>query len=314
MEMKFPDSVSEVKKEAKAKLLSVKSNRNVTANLGILILVLISACSRFLVPTGDTPQLKDIVFDTVLLYVISSLTYSIRYQVGIEKGKSDEVYKKTVAEFEEMREETQKVGSYDDLQEFCITLQKESLDACRKEILLRYGISLAEFEEKYLNKSSREIMRTKLSFRTKTALLKCQRIRIEEVSATDVLSSRSATQSSHMRLLGINGAKKQRRDTAVRSLKALLLTLFTGYYGFQLVNGFSMLLVLEWMFQMIPVVNAYLNGDNQGMLNITVTETCYKQNQTEILRMYRNRRKAEAEAKAKAEAEQKANPKAETEE
>ena len=100
MEMKFPDAVEENRKKVNARLLQVKSNRNLTANIGILTMVLISAAVRFLVHTDEVPHMKDIVFDTVLLYIISSLTYSIRYQVGIDRGKRDDEYTKAIAAFE----------------------------------------------------------------------------------------------------------------------------------------------------------------------------------------------------------------------
>ena len=140
MEMKFPDAVEENRKKVNARLLQVKSNRNLTANIGILTLVLISAAVRFLVHTDEVPHLKDIVFDTVLLYIISSLTYSIRYQVGIDRGKRDEEYAKAIAAFEQIRETVQENSNMDELQEFCIRLQRESIDTCRKEMLLPSNI------------------------------------------------------------------------------------------------------------------------------------------------------------------------------
>lgn len=293
MEMKFPDAVEENRKKVNARLLQVKSNRNLTANIGILTMVLISAAVRFLVHTDEMPQLKDVVFDTVLLYIISSLTYSIRYQVGIDRGKRDEEYAKAIAAFEQIRETVQENSNMDELQEFCIRLQRESIDTCRKEMLLPSNIPLPVFMEKYLNMKARDIMKLKMSMRTRIMLIRCCHVKVEQVSAIDLLSSRGVMQSSHMRLLGMSGAKRQKRDMTLRSAKALLLTLFTGYFGFQLVEGFTILLLLEWLFQMIPVVNAYINGERNGYDNITVTETCYKQNQTEILRMFIRRKKEE---------------------
>lgn len=291
MEMKFPDAVERVHKKADSGLLAVKSNAWLRSNLGIILMVLISAAVRFLVNTDEVPSLKEIAFDSILIYVISTLTFTIRYRVGIDRGKGDEGYRKAVEDFEKLREKTQENSSFNELQDFCIDLQKESLDAYRREILLRCNISLDEYYAKYLHMKGSAIMKLPLPLHTRTALIKCGHARVEEIGAIDVLASRSALQSSHMKLLGVSGAKQQKRDLMLRSMKSLLLSLFTGYFGFKLVEGFTVLLLFEWAFQMIPVINAYINGEWKGYCNITVTETCYKQNQTDILRMFQNRRK-----------------------
>ena len=293
MEMKFPDTAEENRKKVGAKLLQAKSNKTLWANFSILLMVLITAAVQFLVPTEETPHLKEFVLASVFVYLTSTLTYTIRYQVGIDRGKRDEEYIKSVAAFEKIREEAQEISNMEALQEFCIQLQKESLDVCRREMLLPSNIPLSVFMENYMNMKTSDIMKLKISLRTRIMLIRCAHVRVEQISAVDVLSSHGALQSAHMRLLGISGAKKEKRDAAMRSAKALLLTLFTGYFGFRLVDGFSVLLLLQWTVQMVPVLKAFLDGYRQGYANITVTETCYKQNQTEILRMFIRHKKEE---------------------
>ena len=88
--------------------------------------------------------------------------------------------------------------------------------------------------------------------------------------------------------IGFSGNRMEKIDKVSQSIKRLLVSLFTGAIGVDIVLNFSWISVVTWAIRMLPILTALVTGQMNGFRNVTETEVSFKQKQIYMIRLFKD--------------------------
>lgn len=221
---------------------------------------------------------------SVLLYIVTTMTYNHCYNKGKMDGKQDEEYLATAKEYHAERDSLLHGNLIGKLPDFLEDYIKSELVEYRKGILLPYDLNYEEYAAKYLPMPLHAILRQKMRFRVKLAIIKCNRAKPVAIKKSDLISC-DENSVRRSRPMGMSGHKLEKVNKLSGMLWRALMTIFSGTVCIDLVFNFSWTALIQWGIRMLPILFALIFGRSNGFLNITEVEAGFKKNQIYMIRL-----------------------------
>lgn len=224
---------------------------------------------------------------SVLIYIVTTMTYNHFYNKGKLEGKLDEGYIAILKEYDKERDSVLNGNLIGKIPSFIEEYIKNDIVEYRKGILVQYDMEYDEYENKYLRMSSFEVLKQKkMRLKLKKAIIKCNRAKPVSIHKSDIITS-ADNSINRKKPIGVSGNRMEKVDKTAQSLKRLLLTVFSGAIGVDIVLNFSWIAVVTWAIRMLPILTALVTGQGNGFKNITETEVGFKKNQIYMIRLFK---------------------------
>ena len=250
-----------------------------------IILATIANFTRFGISYKGVSQITAV---TILIYIITMMTYNHCFNKGKIEGKQDKIYIDTEKEYNDEKDSVNKANLTGRLRDFTEYYIKNELVDYRKSLLLQYDIDYDTYSEKYLHMKSSDIMKEKqLDFRMKRAIIKCNKAKPISLSRYDIITD-NEKKMNRSKPIGFSGNRMEKIDKVSQSIKRLLVSLFTGAIGVDIVLKFSWISVVTWAIRMLPILTALVTGQMNGFRNVTETEVSFKQKQIYMIRLFKD--------------------------
>lgn len=250
-----------------------------------IILATIANFTRFGISYKGVSQITAV---TILIYIITMMTYNHCFNKGKIEGKQDKIYIDTEKEYNDEKDSVIKENLTGRLRDFTEYYIKNELVDYRKSLLLQYDIDYDTYSEKYLHMKSSDIMKEKqLDFRMKRAIIKCNKAKPISLSRYDIITD-NEKKMNRSKPIGFSGNRMEKIDKVSQSIKRLLVSLFTGAIGVDIVLNFSWISVVTWAIRMLPILTALVTGQMNGFRNVTETEVSFKQKQIYMIRLFKD--------------------------
>ena len=250
-----------------------------------IILATIANFTRFGISYKGVSQITAV---TILIYIITMMTYNHCFNKGKIEGKQDKIYIDTEKEYNDEKDSVNKANLTGRLRDFTEYYIKNELVDYRKSLLLQYDIDYDTYSEKYLHMKSSDIMKEKqLDFRMKRAIIKCNKAKPISLSRYDIITD-NEKKMNRSKPIGFSGNRMEKIDKVSQSIKRLLVSLFTGAIGVDIVLNFSWISVVTWAIRMLPILTALVTGQMNGFRNVTETEVSFKQKQIYMIRLFKD--------------------------
>lgn len=261
-----------------------KSNFSTTLDDIVIFLTICIATIANFADFGFTLQgINRITAVSLMIYIVTTVTYNHCYNKGKLSGKLDEKYKATLIDYTKEVDSVVAENLLVKIPDFISYYIKNDLIEYRKGILFQFDIEYEEYEKKYLRLSNRDIMKLKVSIKMKKALIKCNMAKPASITKADIISCDNDIKRK--RPLGLSGHKMEQIDKTSQGLYRLFMTIFAGTIGVDIVFNFTWITVVLWAVRMMPTLTALVMGNWRGYTNIVETETCFKQNQIYMIKL-----------------------------
>lgn len=241
------------------------------AIIGVIIVVQIFQLQK--------KELNSVQFwaDFMLLATFNVVMWVDQYCNGKCKGKQTQRYTIAQKSLNNTIGVINASGKLRELKTFCTNFVTEELRTRREEVLLSVGIPYADFEAYYLSVNPEQIKEYCTTPRTEDspkltraqahAILKAKRMK-PTVLTTDMLMSASASRQRKFRL-GLSEGQKTTIDILTKSLKYVLITVFTTYFGVKLVKVPTVDTLANIIYSLSPCCVGAVMGFKKGVDAIT---------------------------------------------
>ncbi len=252
----------------------------------LTVTIILATIANFTEFSFSFQGLNRIAATSVLIYIVTTMTYNHFYNKGKLEGRNDAAYKAVAEEYRAERDSVLNGELIVRVPSFIDYYIKNELTEYRKGILVQYDLSYEEYAEKYLRLSAWGVMRQKLGVKLKIAILRCNRAKPVSVTKADIVAN-DDNAINRSKPVGISGHRKEVRNKTKNSVTRLATTLFSGAIGVDIVLNFSWIAVVTWAIRMLPILTSLVTGQINGYRNITETEAGYKQNQIYLIRLFK---------------------------
>ena len=227
---------------------------------------------------------KDFTALTVFLYIITTLVYQNRYEKGKNRGRSEDSFKTTLTDYRKARDGIYSKNLASAVPDFCKHYKQKELREYRESLLVDVDMNYDEYKEKYMRKSTKEILKSKIPFNMKKIILKANNAKSLKLAPGMILNE--SGEVNRKKLLGLSGKEREKIDKRVNAISRIVITLFSGVIAINIIMDFSLLTIAQWCIRMIPVVAAIIVGDDSGYCDIVVTEVNFKLNQISVIKLF----------------------------
>lgn len=275
------DIIEDSKPEIKRITLgNLKNTTTLVLIVGTVIAALVSMGEITLTMTG----LRDLTLLCCIIFLISSLVYSTRYEASMEAAKQEDDYKETVAEYEEQKKKIHEKGLITELPRLCLRYREEDLKNYRSEILSDACISYDTYAEKYKDLTKKELEAAGLPKGAIRCILKANKATGVRLSSSELMS---AKKQSWIRRAAISFSSetKQSIDTALNVVTRLATTFLSGAVVITVIFDPSLKAIAQWAVRMLPVVSAAISATVAGRRNIKNTAIPYYRRITEVIKL-----------------------------
>ena len=247
--------------------------------LGTVIAALVSMGEITLTMSG----LRDLTLLCCIIFLVSSMVYTARYEASMQTAKQDEAYLTVIKEYERCKEEVHNKGLITKLPDMCIRYCAEELKMFRSEILSDACIPYEVYETKYKDLTRAELEELKLSKSTIRCILRANNATGIRLSTTELLSGKR-TSVFRFSPMYFGPDTKQLFDTSINVISRIATTLLSGAVVITVIFDPSIKAVAQWAVRMLPVVSAAISGTIAGQKNVYHTAIPYYMRLTEILK------------------------------
>lgn len=252
----------------------------------LAVTIILATVANFTEISFTFQGINRIAATSVLIYIVTTMTYNHFYTKGKLEGQADTAYKAIAEEYRAERDSVLNGDLIVRVPSFIDYYIKNELSEYRKSILVQYDLSYDDYTGKYLRMSAWEIMRQKIGFKLKIAILRCNHAKPVSVTKADMVAS-DENAINRSKPVGISGHRREVRTKTKSGVMRLVTTLFSGAIGVDIVLNFSWIAVVTWAIRMLPILTSLVTGQINGYRNITETEAGYKQNQIYLIRLFK---------------------------
>lgn len=250
--------------------------------LGALVIIAaVLSLTDFSFSAGDWKNLTAL---TLFLYVITMFVYRNRYEKGMSRGRLDPEYKEVLVKYRKKLEEINAKNIVSHVPAFCTYYKKQELKEYRTSLLCDIEMDYDTYKEKYLAMPRKEILRLPISAEAKMVILKCNRAKPIKLFPGLILNESGETDRS--KLVGKSGRVRERQDKKRQAITRAVYVFFGAAVAFDMIFNFSLMTIAQWVVRMVPIILAIISGDDGGYCNITVTETNFKRDQTNVINLF----------------------------
>ena len=247
-------------------------------------LVVIAAVLSFTDFSFSAGDWKNLTALTLFLYVITMFIYRNRYEKGIARGKKDSEYQLSLNTYREKRNEISLKNLVSHVPAFCTYYKKQELREYRESLLCDIEMDYDTYKEKYIMMSKRDILRQPISAEAKRIILKCNKARTVKLYPGMILNE--SGEFDREKLVGKSGRERARQDKKRQAITRAVYVLFGAAVAFDMIFNFSLMTMAQWVVRMLPIIFAIISGDDGGYCNITVTETNFKKDQSNVIGIF----------------------------
>ena len=247
-------------------------------------LVVIAAIISFTDFSFSFGDLKNLTALTIFLYIITMLIYRNRYSKGIARGRRDSEYQLSLNTYRERRKELDDKYLVSHVPAFCIYYKKQELREYRESLLCDIDMDYDTYKEEYLMMSKRNILKQPISHDAKTTIIKCNKAKSIKLLPGMILNE--SGEFDRNKLIGKSGRQRERQDKKKQAISRAVYVLFGAMVAFDMIFNFSVMTIAQWVIRMLPVVVAVYSGDDGGYCNVTVTETNFKRDQSNVIGIF----------------------------
>ena len=280
----YSESRREMRKRLERGAIDNASDKVQLNDIMLAIMVIIAAVISFTDFKISLDNIQQLTALTIFLYIVTTLVYRNRYNRGKLRGKLDTEYKESLKEYRQKRQ-----GIYDNsaaakVPEFCRYYKSKELQEYRMGLLTDVEIEYLEYQEKYRRLPLSKILRLKLPWDMKRAIIKCNRAKPLKLAAGLILNENG--EMDREKLIGQSGKEREKKDKREQLISRAIMVLFGGTVVINIIFDFSLITIIQWAVRMIPIIAAIPMGDDSGYCNITVTETTFKRDQVSIINLF----------------------------
>ena len=247
-------------------------------------LVLIAAVLSFTDFTFSAGDWKNLTALTLFLYLITMFIYRNRYEKGMSRGRKDTEYQQALKGYRKRREEIASKNLVSLVPEFCAKYKKQELREYRESLLIDIEMDYDTYKATYLMMSKKEILKLPISAEAKKVILKCNSAKTVNLYPGMILNE--SGEFDRDKLIGKSGRQRERHDKKMQAITRAVYVLFGAAVAFDMIFNFSAMTIAQWVVRMLPIIIAIISGDDGGFCNITVTETNFKRDQTNVIGLF----------------------------
>lgn len=247
----------------------------------VVIIAMIISFTDFTFSFGD---FKNLTALTILLYVVTTFVYRNRYDKGKARGKKDEEYISSLHEYRAKRQEIYDRNIASDIPAFCRDYKVRELREYRENLLADIDMDYDEYKEKYQRKSDKSIMKMDLPLLTRKTLIICNHARPIRLVPGLLLNENGEADRNN--IIGQSGRERERKDKRREVINRGVTVLFGSMIAINIIMDFSVVAIFQWLVRMIPILTAFILGEDTGYCNIAVTEINFKKDQTSVIRLF----------------------------
>ena len=247
-------------------------------------LVVIAAVLSFTDFSFSAGDWKNLTALTLFLYIITMFIYRNRYSKGMSRGKKDAEYQESLKTYREKRQEIYRKSIASHVPTFCTHYKKQELREYRESLLCDIEMEYDIYKEKYLTMPKKDILKEHLSLEAKKVIIKCNRAKAVKLYPGLILNE--SGEFDRDKLIGKSGRQRERQDKKKQAITRAVYVLFGAAVAFDVIFHFSLMTIAQWVIRMLPVILAIVSGDDGGYCNITVTETNFKRDQSQVIGLF----------------------------
>jgi hypothetical protein len=167
---------------------------------------------------------------------------------------------------------------------FCNYYKKAELREYRESLLCDIEMDYDTYKEKYLMMSKKDILRLPMSVEVKNTILRCNSAKAIKLYPGMILNE--SGEFDREKIIGKSGRERERQDKRKQAITRAVYVLFGAAVAFDVILNFSLITIAQWVARMLPLVLAFVNGDDSGFCNVTITETNFKRDQSHIIDLF----------------------------
>lgn len=247
-------------------------------------LVIIAAVLSFTDFSFSAGDWKNLTALTLFLYIITMFIYRNRYEKGMARGKSDSEYQLSLKTYRENRNELTLKSLVSHVPAFCTYYKKQELREYRESLLCDIEMEYDTYKEKYIMMSKKDILKLPISAEAKKIIIKCNSARAIKLYPGMILNE--SGEFDRNKLIGKSGRERERNDKRKQAITRAVYVLFGAAVAFDMIFNFSLMTIAQWVVRMLPIIFAIISGDDGGYCNITVTETNFKRDQSNVIGLF----------------------------
>ena len=247
-------------------------------------LVIIAAVLSFTDFSFSAGDWKNLTALTLFLYIITMFIYRNRYEKGMARGKSDAEYQLSLKTYRENRNELTLKSLVSHVPGFCTYYKKQELREYRESLLCDIEMEYDTYKEKYIMMSKKDILKLPISAEAKKIIIKCNSAKAIKLYPGMILNE--SGEFDRNKLIGKSGRERERNDKKKQAITRAVYVLFGAAVAFDMIFNFSLMTIAQWVVRMLPIIFAIISGDDGGYCNITVTETNFKRDQSNVIGLF----------------------------
>lgn len=272
------------RKEMERGLISNEPDRFQFNDLILGALVVIAALLSFTDFSFSVGDWKNLTALTLFLYIITMFIYRNRYDKGKSRGKKDPEYQESLNKYREKRDGIYANDLASHVPTFCIHYKKQELREYRESLLCDIEMDYDTYKEKYLMMPKKEILKLPISAEAKKIIIKCNSAKAVKLYPGLLLNE--SGEFDRDKLIGRSGRQRERHDKKKQAITRAVYVIFGSAVAFDVILNFSLMTIAQWVVRMLPIVLAIASGDDGGYCNITVTETNFKRDQSNVIGLF----------------------------
>ena len=247
-------------------------------------LVIIAAVLSFTDFSFSAGDWKNLTALTLFLYVITMFIYRNSYEKGMARGRRDSEYQEALKTYRARRNELSLKNLVNHVPGFCIYYKKQELREYRESLLCDIEMEYDIYKEKYIMMSDKEILRLPITSEAKRIIIKCNKAKAIKLYPGMVLNE--SGEYDRDKLIGKSGRQRAQQDKKIQAITRAVYVVFGAAVAFDVIFNFSLMTIAQWVVRMLPIIFAIISGDDGGYCNITVTETTFKRDQTNVIGVF----------------------------
>lgn len=265
-------------------VLSIENSKFQMNDLMVAAMVTIAAVLSFTDFSFSAGNIRSLTALTLFLYIITLFVYRNRYESGMARGRTDAEYLKALEAYRELRGKISDKNLASRVPEFCAYYKKKELREYRESLLCDIEMDYDTYKEKYITMPKKDIMKLKISLEAKKTLLRCNQAKPVKLYPGMMLNE--SGEFDREKLIGKSGRQRERHDKRKEAITRAVYVLFGAAVTLDIIFNFSPATIIQWVVRMLPIVIAAMSGNDQGFCNVTVTETNFKRDQTNVLGLF----------------------------
>lgn len=274
----------QTRREIERGIISNEPDRIQLNDLMLGVLVVIAALLSFTDFSFTAGDWKNLTALTLFLYIITMFIYRNRYAKGMAQGREDEEYKRALQAYRDIRKDISDkcLASY--VPKFCKDYKVQELREYRESLLCDIEMDYDEYKEKYLRMSKKDVLKLPISMEAKGIIIKCNSAKAIKLYPGLILNE--SGEYDREKLIGKSGRQRERQDKKMQAITRAVYVIFGAAVAFDMIFNFSLMTVAQWIVRMLPICLAIVSGQDGGYCNITVTETNFKRDQSQVIGLF----------------------------